>query len=36
MNVAKVEGNTLKAVLTPGAGAPKVTRTGPFATPGAR
>ncbi|WP_082451338.1 glycoside hydrolase family 97 protein [Sphingomonas sp. Leaf30] len=33
MNVAKVEGNTLKAVLTPGAGAPKVTRTGPFATP---
>ena len=33
MNVAKVEGNTLKAVLTPGAGAPKVTRTGPFTTP---
>ena len=33
MNVAKVEGNTLKAVLTPGSGAPKVTRTGPFTTP---
>ncbi len=34
MNVAKVgDSNTLKAVLTPGAGAPKVTRTAPFATP---
>ena len=34
MNVAKVaDTNTLKAVLTPGSGAPKVTRTAPFATP---
>ena len=34
MNVAKVgDSNTLKAVLTPGAGAPKVTRTAPFTTP---
>ncbi|WP_010186240.1 glycoside hydrolase family 97 protein [Sphingomonas sp. PAMC 26605] len=34
MAVAKVgDSNTLKAVLTPGAGAPKVTRTGPFTTP---
>jgi alpha-glucosidase len=33
MNVAKVDGNTLKAVLTPGAGRPKVTRDLPFSTP---
>jgi len=34
MNLAKVaDTNTLKAVLTPGAGAPKVTRTAPFDTP---
>ena len=34
MAVAKVaDSNTLKAVLTPGSGAPKVTRTGPFVTP---
>ena len=33
MNLAKVEGNTLKAVLTPGSGAPKVTRDAPFSTP---
>lgn len=33
MNLAKVEGNTLKAVLTPGSGVPKVSRDAPFATP---
>ena len=33
MQVGKVEGNTLKAVLMPGAGAPKVSRDLPFATP---
>jgi len=34
MTLAKVgDSNTLKAVLTPGSGAPKVTRTAPFATP---
>ena len=34
MAVAKVgDSNTLKSVLTPGSGAPKVTRTGPFTTP---
>lgn len=33
MNLAKVQGNTLKAVLTPGSGAPKVTRDAPFSTP---
>ena len=34
MAVAKVgDSNTLKAVLTPGSGGPKVTRTGPFTTP---
>ncbi|NJR80543.1 glycoside hydrolase family 97 protein [Sphingomonas corticis] len=33
MNLAQVDGHTLKAVLTPGAGAPKVTRDAPFSTP---
>jgi alpha-glucosidase len=33
MAVMKTTGNTLKAVLTPGAGRPKVTRAAPFATP---
>ncbi|MEH3048642.1 glycoside hydrolase family 97 protein [Sphingomonas adhaesiva] len=34
MNLAQVAGTTtLKAVLTPGAGAPKVSRDAPFATP---
>jgi alpha-glucosidase len=33
MNLARGEGNTLRAVLTPGAGAPKVSRDAPFATP---
>ena len=33
MNVAKVEGGLLKAVLTPSSTGPKVSRTGPFATP---
>lgn len=33
MNLARSEGNTFKASLTPGAGAPKVTRTAPFASP---
>lgn len=33
MNLARTTGNTLKAVLTPGAGAPKVRRDPPFATP---
>lgn len=33
MNLARSEGNTLKASLTPGAGAPKVTRAAPFASP---
>jgi len=33
MNVARVEGNLLKAVLTPSSTGPKVTRTGEFTTP---
>ena len=33
MNIAKVERGLLKAVLTPGAGGPKVSRATPFATP---
>ncbi|KIU29963.1 alpha-glucosidase [Sphingomonas melonis] len=33
MNLARSEGNTFKASLTPGAGAPKVTRAAPFASP---
>ncbi|WP_308815216.1 glycoside hydrolase family 97 protein [Sphingomonas sp. GV3] len=33
MNLARSEGNTFKASLTPGAGAPKVTRMAPFASP---
>lgn len=33
MAVMKTVGNTLRAVLTPGAGRPKVVRTAPFATP---
>jgi len=33
MNLARSEGNTFKAALTPGAGAPKVVRTAPFASP---
>lgn len=33
MNLARSSGNTLRAVLTPGAGAPKVTRDAPFSTP---
>jgi alpha-glucosidase len=33
MNLAKVGGTTLKAVLTPGAGAPKVSRDAGFSTP---
>ena len=33
MNVAKVEGGLLKTVLTPSSTGPKVSRTGPFATP---
>jgi alpha-glucosidase len=33
MNIAKVQGGLLKAVLTPGAGGPKVTRAAPFPTP---
>ena len=33
MNVAKVEGGLLKAVLTPSSTGPKVSRAGPFATP---
>jgi alpha-glucosidase len=33
MNVARVTGTRLKAVLTPGAGAPKVTRAAGFSTP---
>lgn len=33
MNLAHGEGNTLRAVLTPGSGAPKVSRDAPFATP---
>ncbi|HVJ01617.1 MAG TPA: glycoside hydrolase family 97 N-terminal domain-containing protein, partial [Sphingomonas sp.] len=33
MNLARTEGNTLRAALTPGAGAPKVSRDLPFATP---
>jgi alpha-glucosidase len=33
MNLAGGTGNTLRAVLTPGAGAPKVSRDAPFATP---
>lgn len=33
MNIARVNGTRLKAVLTPGAGAPKVTRDAGFSTP---
>jgi alpha-glucosidase len=33
MNIARVTGTRLKAVLTPGAGAPKVTRAAGFSTP---
>ncbi len=33
MNVAKVEGGLLKAVLTPSSTGPKVSRAGPFTTP---
>lgn len=33
MNLFRADGNRLKAVLTPGSGAPKVTRDAPFATP---
>ncbi len=33
MNVAKIEGGLLKAVLTPSATGPKVTRAAPFPTP---
>ncbi|MEI5686910.1 glycoside hydrolase family 97 protein [Sphingomonas kyungheensis] len=33
MNLARSEGNTFKASLTPGAGAPKVVRTAPFDSP---
>ncbi|WP_375427286.1 glycoside hydrolase family 97 protein [uncultured Sphingomonas sp.] len=33
MAVTRGEGNTLRAMLTPGAGRPKVTRTAPFHTP---
>ncbi|MBC9034741.1 glycoside hydrolase family 97 protein [Sphingomonas sp. JC676] len=33
MNLQRSDGNTLTAVLTPGAGAPKVSRDAPFATP---
>lgn len=33
MNIARVNGTLLKAVLTPGAGAPKVTRAAGFSTP---
>jgi alpha-glucosidase len=33
MNLARSEGNTFKAALTPGAGAPKVVRTAPFTSP---
>lgn len=33
MAVARTEGNTLRAALTPGAGRPKVTRTGAWNTP---
>ena len=33
MTVMKTTGNTLRAVLTPGAGRPKVTRATPFTTP---
>ena len=33
MAVARTEGNTLRAMLTPGAGRPKVTRQAPFNTP---
>jgi alpha-glucosidase len=33
MNVAKVEGGLLKAVLTPSSTGPKVSRSGPFVTP---
>ena len=33
MNVARVEGTLLKAVLTPSASGPKVSRTGAFSTP---
>ena len=33
MNVARVEGTLLKAVLTPSSSGPKVSRTGAFTTP---
>jgi alpha-glucosidase len=33
MNIAKVEGGLLKAVLTPSSTGPKVSRSGPFVTP---
>jgi alpha-glucosidase len=33
MNIAKVQGGLLKAVLTPGAAGPKVSRAAPFPTP---
>lgn len=33
MNLVRVDGRRLKAVLTPGIGGPKVSRTAPFATP---
>ncbi len=33
MNLARAEGTTFRAVLTPGAGAPKVTRAAGFSTP---